>query len=114
QDLKAFRSACIDGISAGFRLPVGRRRSAQLDRAERLRKRGKGWNAIFLEIETDYAQWDTYRRQAFRQGVQAALRRRKSQRKKLHARKRRESSQRTDSSSSKRASNPATLGTGEN
>lgn len=90
QDPKAFRSRCVRGIIKRFALPTGRRRSVQLDRAERLRAKGKNWNDVCLQIEPHYKDWETFRRQVFRQKVQAGLRGRKKERKKLRARKRRE------------------------
>ncbi len=88
QDRKGFRSACVRGLNKRFPLPTGRRRSVQLDRAERLREQGKkNWNDICLRIEPRYKDWDYFRRHAFRQKVQAGLRGRRKERKKLRGRK---------------------------
>jgi hypothetical protein len=99
QDRKAFRAACVRGLYKRFPLPTGRPRSVQLDRAERLRGRGMKWNAICLEIEPNYKNWDVYRRHAFRQKVQAGLRGRNG-RKKLGATKRAEKTAVVQSSAS--------------
>lgn len=90
RDRKAFRSSFVRGINRRFPLPTGRPRSAQLDHAEKLRAQGKNWNDICLQIEPHYKDWETFRRQVFRQKVQAGLRGRRKERKKLRGRKRRE------------------------
>jgi hypothetical protein len=102
QDPKAFLSICIRGIRRRFPLPVGRRRSTQLDQAEKLRTEGSKWNEVCLAIEPNYKNWDTYRRRVFLESVQAALRGRKG-RKKLLAKRQRELSSPANSSLSQPA-----------
>ena len=105
-DPKEFRSIVVQELYRRFPLRVGRRRSTELDEAEKLRAQGMKWNDICIVIEPQYKAWDIYRRSIYRLKVQSGLRNRKV-RKKLHARKRRGLTAPANSSASQPASDGA-------
>ena len=76
-DLRQLRESLFAELRRRMTVPLGRRRSLQLDQAEELRRQGKSFHEIASILEPAYRDWGTYQRQECRERLKQGLRARK-------------------------------------